>query len=173
MDNFSPEQTGAFAELYGRNADTVYRLCYLLLRNSADADDAVQSIFLKVLKDNRTFNDREHERAWLIVAAKNHCKDMLKSWWRSRRVDVKELPEAKHWDDREQSELLSKLLLLPEKYKTVLYLYYYEGYSVRELAGLLKRKESTIQTQLAKGRERLRQEIGGDWIGRTRSEGTV
>ncbi|RUS46633.1 RNA polymerase sigma factor [Cohnella sp. AR92] len=163
-----------FEELYRRNVDTVYRLCYVLLKNRADTDDAVQSVFMKALRDKREFRDREHEKAWLIVVAKNHCKDMLKSWWRSRRVDLEKLPEAADSEIRgREGELLSKLLGLPAKYKEVLYLYYYEEYSVREISRLLQRKESTIQTQLAKGRERLRKEIGGGWIGRARSEGTV
>ncbi|RCX22561.1 RNA polymerase sigma-70 factor (ECF subfamily) [Fontibacillus phaseoli] len=164
-----------FAEIYRMHVDTVYRLCFILLKNTADADDAVQSIFLKMFKHNKTFNDHEHEKAWLIVATKNHCKDVLKSWWRSRRIDMDVLPEKTSWEnDKQQGEVLAKLLSLPEKYRTVLYLYYYEEYSVREISKLLDRKESTIQTQLSKGRERLKADLrGGECFEREPSKGTI
>lgn len=164
-----------FAEIYRRNVDTVYRLCYILLKNTADADDAVQSIFLKLLNHDKPFNDREHEKAWLIVTTKNYCKDVLKSWWKSRRTDVDVLPEKTVWGNEEhQGEILERLLSLPDKYKTVLYLYYYEGYSVKEISRLLNRKESTLQTQLAKGRERLKVDLkGGGYVDREPSQGTI
>lgn len=163
-----------FAEIYHRNIDTVYRLCYIYLRNTADADDAVQSIFIKLFKCNISFHDREHEKAWLIVTTKNTCKDVLKSWWRSRRVDLDELPERTHWDnDEHRRDVLEKLLRLPEKYRTVLYLYYVEDYSVKEISKLLDRKESTLQTQLSKGRERLRADLGGIYVESKPTQGTI
>ncbi|OME86173.1 RNA polymerase subunit sigma-70 [Paenibacillus sp. FSL A5-0031] len=166
MDNQSISRThNEFSEMYERNIDMVYRLCFILLKNTMDADDAVQSVFLKLFKHNKTFNDREHEKAWLIVTTKNTCKDILKSWWRSRRVDVDVLPEKTYWDNNEQQrDILEKLLRLPEKYRTVLYLYYVEDYSVKEISKLLDRKESTLQTQLSKGRTRLKADLGGIYV---------
>ncbi|TYP74583.1 RNA polymerase sigma factor [Paenibacillus methanolicus] len=164
MDEHAAGRTAReFADLYERHIDRVYRLCFILLRNSADADDAVQSVFLKLFKHGQTFRDREHEKAWMIVTAKNTCKDILKSWWRSRRVDLDALPENTYWDrhDERRRDVLERLLRLPEKYRTVLYLYYVEDYSVREISRLLDRKESTLQTQLAKGRARLKADWGG------------
>jgi len=102
MDNQSLTRTNSeFAEVYERNIDMVYRLCFILLKNTTDADDAVQSIFLKLFKHNKAFHDREHEKAGLIVTTKNTCKDVLKSWWRSRRVDIDILPEAPYWDSHD------------------------------------------------------------------------
>ncbi|MGG1639210.1 RNA polymerase sigma factor [Paenibacillus sp. FSL K6-3182] len=166
MDNQSISRTHSeFSEMYERNIDMVYRLCFILLKNTMDADDAVQSVFLKLFKHNKTFNDREHEKAWLIVTAKNTCKDVLKSWWKSRRVDVDVLSEKTYWDNNEQQrDILEKLLRLPEKYRTVLYLYYVEDYSVKEISKLLDRKESTLQTQLSKGRTRLKDDLGGIYV---------
>ncbi len=149
-------------EVYQRNIDIVYRLCYLYLKNPSDADDAVQSVFLKWIESKKVFQDLHHERAWLIVTTKNHCKNVLKHWWKSRRTDFESLPETAYWDsDRQQSEVIEKILLLPTKYKITLYLYYFEDYSVKELSKLLGRKESTIQSQLSRGRERLKLELGG------------
>ncbi|WP_244226567.1 RNA polymerase sigma factor [Paenibacillus protaetiae] len=149
-------------DIYKRNVENIYRICFMYLKNPADAEDAVQSTFLKLLKSDIAFADTEHEKAWLIVTARNHCKDVLKSWWRTRKAELPNLPEAGMDDSFGHSgEVLERLLSLPDKYKIVLYLYYFEEYSVKEIAGMLKRKESTIQTQLAKGRKLMKVSLGG------------
>ena len=150
------------AELYQRHVDRVYRLCYIYLKNPADAEDAVQSVFLKLIKYQMVFNDREHEKAWLTVTTRNYCKDVLKNWWKSRRIALDDLPEVSSWKGDEPSGyVLARLLSLPEKYKTVLYLYYFEGYTVKEISEMLGYKESTIQTHLFRGRRRLKIDLGG------------
>jgi RNA polymerase sigma factor (sigma-70 family) len=153
------------AELYQRHVDQVYRLCYIYLKNPVDAEDAVQSVFLKLIKSQMVFNDRGHEKAWLMVTTRNYCKDILKNWWKTRRVDLDALPEVSSWNSDEPSgKVLAKLLSLPEKYKTILYLYYFEEYSVKVISEMLERKESTIQTQLSRGRERLKIDMGGKYL---------
>lgn len=153
------------AELYQRHVDLVYRLCYIYLQHPVDAEDAVQSVFLKLIQSRQVFQDHEHEKAWLTVTARNHCKDILKHWWKIRRVALDALPEVPSWTGGEPSgAVLARLLSLPEKYKTVLYLYYFEGYSVKEIADLLARKESTILTQLSRGRKRLKIDLGGNGL---------
>ncbi|AIQ59882.1 RNA polymerase sigma factor [Paenibacillus borealis] len=154
-----------FAELYQRRADLVYRLCFIYLKNPVDVEDAVQSVFLKLIKAPMAFNDLEHEKAWLTVTTRNYCKDILKSWWTSRRVALETLPDIVSWNGEEPSgKVITKLLSLPEKYKTVLYLYYFEEYTVKEIAEMLERKESTIQTQLSRGRKRLKIDLGGNYF---------
>jgi RNA polymerase sigma-70 factor (ECF subfamily) len=134
----------------------------MYLKNAADTEDAVSVIFLKLLESSKNFQDHEHEKAWLICTARNVCKDILKHWWRTRRVELDSLPEFPSWDSKDRAgEALSALLSLPEKYKTVMYLYYFEGYSIKEMSQMLKRKESTLQTQLAKGRRLLKIDLGG------------
>lgn len=167
MENYSLLRTDKeLAELYQRHVEVVYRLCYIYLKNPVDAEDAVQSVFLKLLKVPVIFQDAEHEKAWLTVTTRNHCKDLLKSWWKVRRVDLATLPEIPAWNNDELSEkVLAKLLALPEKYKTVLYLYYFEEYAIKGIAELLECKESTIQTRLARGRKRLKLDLGGDYDG--------
>jgi RNA polymerase sigma-70 factor (ECF subfamily) len=155
-----------FTQVYRRNVDTIYRLCLVYLKNTPDAEDAVQSVFLKFINASKVFHNRSHEKAWFIVTAKNQCKDALKNRWRTHKVNLDVLPEIPRWDDHGQGdEILAGLLALPEKYKTVLYLYYYEGYSVKELSVMLSRKPSTVQTQLAKGRALLKIDLGGDFFG--------
>lgn len=166
MNNSALLNDEDFKEIYERNIDTVYRIAYLILRNTSEAEDALQSIFLKFLNSDKIFNDFEHEKAWFIAITRNHCRDILRSWWKSRRIDIESLPDMPHWDNKkESSEVLEKLLLLPENYKTVLYLYYFEEFSVKEISEVLERKESTIQTQLSRGRNRLKIDLGGNYIG--------
>jgi RNA polymerase sigma-70 factor (ECF subfamily) len=129
----------------------------MYLRNTADAEDAVQTVFLKLSGHDKSLSDSEHTKAWLIVATRNYCKDILKSWWKTRRVRLDSLPEPKVQSEVESiTDVLEKLLKLPEKYQTVMYLYYYEDYNVKEIASMLGRKESTVQTHLAVGRKRLK-----------------
>lgn len=150
------------AEMYQRNVNRVYKLCYIYLKNIADTEDAVQSIFLKLLQSNIYFNDYEHEKAWFIITTKNYCKDILKSWWKRQRVHFESLPDiASKVEDKQGIEIISKLLALPEKYRVILHLYYLEDYSVKEIATLLERNESTIRSQLKRGREKLKIDMGG------------
>lgn len=149
-----------FHEIYCRNADRIYRICLMQLKSVSDAEDAVQSVFLKYLKKPVEFSDINHEKAWFIVAAQNYCRDVLKCWWRSRRTDLEKLPEAVYSENESDNDIFEQLLSLPAKYKEVLYLYYYEEYSVKEISELLGRNESTIRTQLSKGRKKLKAELG-------------
>ncbi|MDD6038616.1 MAG: sigma-70 family RNA polymerase sigma factor [bacterium] len=141
-------------EIYDRQKERVYRLALLYLKNIADAEDAVSAIFLKVMTKKIEFHDLDHETAWFITATKNYCKDLLKASWR-KKVDLGTLPERAA-EESQSAELLSLVMELPPKYREVLYLYYYEGYSLRELSVMLKRKESTLQSRLATARKRLK-----------------
>lgn len=143
-------------KIYDRQFACVYRVCKLYLHNIHDAEDAVQSIFLKAFEKEVSFTDEEHEKAWFITVAKNYCKDQLKSRWFSRRVEYSRVPEASYEEEFYDRGLYEEIMQLPEKYREVIYLYYYEDYSIRELAALLGRKQSTLQTQLAVGRKKLK-----------------
>ena len=110
--------------------------------------------FIKLIEKPREFESLEHEKAWFIMVTKNYCKDVLKSSW-FRKVELGDLPELVQEDEEEQ-ELLVHICSLGKKYREVIYLYYYEEYSVKEISKILQRKESTIQTQLATARKKLR-----------------
>ncbi len=151
-----------FKEIYQRNVDRVYRISLLYLKNSSEAEDATQDIFIKFLEKPIGFNDYDHEKAWFIVVSKNYCKDALKCWWKSRRIDIESLPEISYKEEESNvMDMFEVLLSLPKKYKIVMYLYYYEEYSIRQISDILNRKESTIQTQLSRGRDILKQKLGG------------
>ena len=138
-----------------------------ILKNAFDAEDAVQSVFLKLLNTPLTFTDHEHEKAWLIKTSGNFCKDMLKSWWKRKRVDIETLPDiASKDEDTLTDDVVAKLFALPEKYRIVLHLYYFEEYSVKEISELLNVNESTIRSQMQRGREKLKIDLGGIHYGR-------
>lgn len=157
-------QGDGFQRVYRQHADAVYRVCYGFMKNSADAEDAVQEAFLKFLRTDQSFESESHERAWLIVTASNICKNLLKSWTRQKREDVENTEELlPACNDREEiSPVLEAVLSLPEKYKTVIYLYYYEEYSCREIASFMGKKESSIRSLLKRGRAVLEKKLGGD-----------
>lgn len=157
-------------DLYTRHIDTVYRICYTLLRDIPDAEDAAQSVFIKLMECGIAFENTAHEKAWLITTAKNHCYDILKHWWKRKRVAVEELPETPYWDkETEEDALLLQLLALPPKYKLVLYLFYYEGYSSAEIAALLHENDNTIRTRLRSGRQKLKISLEGELYDKKRA----
>lgn len=143
-------------EIYKRHADTVYRVCFLFLKgNAADIEDAIQTTFLKVLKDTTRFQSIEHEKAWLIVTASNICKDMLSSAWK-KRVDINNEMIQRQASPFVIDETLESVMALPDKYKTSIYMFYYEGYSGKEIAKQLGKKETSIWSYLHKGRNLLK-----------------
>lgn len=148
-----------FEAQYERHFRMVWNLCCTYLKNTADAEDAVQEVFLRLAVCTRRFRDEDHERAWLITTAKNVCRDEL------RRAKRRELPmEGRDAavTDPEPDSVLEALRSLPEKYQTPLYLHYYEGLPTARIAKLLHRRESTIRSDLHRGRLLLKKELEGD-----------
>ena len=148
-----------------RYADTVRRLCMLHLKNYADTEDIFQTVFLKYALHTAPFADGEHEKAWLIRVTLNACKDLLKSVFRSRTVALEAAANLPAPVPQEHQEVLEAVLALPKKYKDVVYLHYYEGYSAPEIAGLLHRNVNTIYTWLGRAKALLRtalEEGGGE-----------
>ena len=134
--------------------DMVYRIAYTYLRNTADAEDVSQETFLKFYQLSKPFTDAGLEKAWLIRVTLNACHNLRKSVWYNRRADYKEIPEL--FSDPTDNLLYEEVFALPERYRIVILLYYYEEYSIQEIADLTGRKISTIQTQLARARKKLK-----------------
>lgn len=147
-------------EIYDRHADTVYRVCFAYMKNAPEAEDMTQETFLRLLSYDKPFENRRHEKAWLIVTASNLCKDALKKWWRySENIDdyaclAQEAPET-------GNEVLDAILALPPDYKDAVYMYYYEGYTTVEIARHLNCPESTVRSRLSRARKQLQTMLGG------------
>lgn len=161
MEAYTKEELTA---LYRRQVGMVYQICLMLLKNVPDAEDAVQTVFRKLLECGGTFQNPEHEKAWLIVTARNECKNQLKHWWRTRRAGEEELASLR-WEQPEDGELWEDLLSLPERERTALYLHYYQGYSTEETAELMGTKPATLRTWLFRARGKLKQRLEADGYG--------
>ncbi len=148
-----------FLEIYGRQVDTVYRLCFSFMKNKADAEDLTQETFLRLLSTGKQFENERHERGWLIVTASNLCKNTLKNWWR-RNENLEDYPELSAPETGEDS-VLGAVLKLPGEYKDAVYLYYYEGYTTAEMARFLNCPESTVRSRLMRAKRKLKTLLGG------------
>lgn len=156
--------------LFKRHMKTVYKLCYSYFGNAAEAEDATQQVFMKLVEKPRDFNGEAHERAWLIVCAQNLCKDTLKSAAYARRASLPEnleevggteaAPEEALVD--EENDVRAAVLALPELHRECIYLYYYEGYSTAEIATLCGAPPSTVRNRLADARAMLKKSLGGE-----------
>jgi len=134
------------------------------MKNQHDTEDMVQNTFIKLMKDNTKFQSEEHEKAWLIRTATNLCKDYFRSWWSKKRVSMDAAAELATDESQLMDDALKMVLALPDKYKTAIYMYYYEGYSTVEIAKILGKKESTVRGYLHTGRKLLKIEMDGDDI---------
>ena len=144
-------------------ADMILRLCMVYLKNRSDAEDTFQTVFLKYALYGKPFESPEHEKAWLIRVTINACKDLLKSFFRSRTVSIEELTEYAPTVTPEQFAVMEAVWSLPKQYRDVIYLHFYEGYTAPEIAGILKRNPNTVYTHLHKGKQLLRDALGGVW----------
>lgn len=148
-----------FIEVYNRQVDTVWRVCYSFMKNKADTEDLVQETFLKLLSTKKEFENERHERAWLIVTASNLCKDSLRKLWR-RHENIEDFLDLAE-EPKQEDGILEVILKLPNDYKDAVYLYYYEGYTTVEIARHLNCPEATVRSRLMRARNKLQSMMGG------------
>ena len=143
-------------EIYQRNVDTVYRVCFVYLKNRYDAEDAVQNTFLRLMGADVVFENPTHEKAWLIRTASNLCKDFYRHWWQ-KTVGLDAVAEkGEEAPPMEDDEVLRKVMALPRLQRLSILYFYYEGYSTGEIAVILDKKESTVRSYLHRGRNALK-----------------
>ena len=148
-----------FQSIYDRQVDTVYRVCYSFMKHHADAEDLTQETFLKLLSSGKQFENERHEKAWLIVTASNLCKDALRKWWR-RWEEIGQFEGIA--DEERDCTVYEAILRLKKDYKTVVYMFYYEGYTTAEIAQYLNCPESTVRSRLKRARSQLKTMLGGE-----------
>ena len=145
-------------------SDTVKRICFIHLKNHADTEDIFQNVFLKYALSSVDFQSAEHEKAWIIRVTINACRDLLRSFFRSRTVPMEESSSLAALEP-ETRDVLEAVLALPEKYKNVIYLHYYEGYPAAEIGRILGKNTNTVYTLLDRGRKLLKEKLGGEEVG--------
>ena len=154
----SEEEAGRAIEQY---ADMVRRICMIHLKNYEDAEDIFQTVFLKYVLRSEPFDSPEHEKAWIIRVTVNACRDLLKSFFRSRTVSLDQLIEKPQDMPEDHSEILEAVLELPARFRDVVYLHYYEGYTAPEIGRILKKNPNTVYTLLARARQLLKTRLEG------------
>lgn len=147
-------------DIYNRQVDTVYRVCFSFMKTRTDTEDMVQETFLRLMSSGTEFQSEKHEKAWLIVTASNLCKDALRRAWR-KHTSIDDLPEIPR-DGPEWNPVLEAILALPADQKTAVYMYYYEGYSSAEIAKAMRCRQGTIRSRLSRARQALKKDLGGD-----------
>ena len=155
----SEQEAARAIELY---ADTVRRICMLHLKSNSDTEDIFQTVFLKYVLYSGAYENEEHEKAWLIRVTLNACKDFMKSFFRSHTVPLDEIEDLIADVPEDHSDVLEAVLSLPAKYKTVIYLYFYEQYSAVEIGRLLGKNVNTVYTLLARAKAMLKEQLGGE-----------
>lgn len=147
-----------FAQAVEAYGDTLFRVAYSYLKNPSDAQDVMQETLLKFYLEQKPFDSEEHQRRWLIRVAVNESKKLLRSAWRRRSVPMEE-ETAVAFDTLAQRELFEQVMALPPRYRLSVYLYYYESFSVREIAQVMGANPSTVQTWLMRARGLLREAL--------------
>lgn len=153
---------------------TLYKIAFLQLKNAEDAEDVVQEVFYQYIRTDMVFQSQEHEKAWLIKVTLNACRKLWRTAWYRHHAPMPELeeasgeyeegqPESQYIRKEENRKLLKAVWALPDKYREVIHLFYYEGLSVKEIAFICGRQESTITSQLTRGRSILKKSLKEDY----------
>jgi len=141
-------------------SDMLLRIAYRNVKVLADAEDITQEVFIKLIQRDKGFESPEHEKAWLIRVTVNQCRDFLKSERRKKETALGtgiDIPAAE--EKTSGTEVTEAVMCLPEKYRNVLYLYYYEGRTVPEIARYLQSRDNTVSSWLHRAREQLKHSL--------------
>lgn len=145
-------------------SDMLRKICFMHLKNYSDVEDVFQEVFLKYMQSDMSFESEEHKKAWLIRVAINSCKDLLKNFFRRNVVSMDHISMEPVLLKERDLDVLNAVAKLPTKFKNVVYLFYYEEYTVPEIAEILNKKENTIYTWLGRARNRLKEDLGGGFL---------
>ena len=147
--------------IYDRYSGAVYRTAFTMCKNTADAEDITQETFIQRFRTDISFEDDRSEKSWLIRVAVNKCKDMFRSVRYKYFYYTVSLDEVNLiYETKDESEVYHAVMELPPKYRIVIHLYYYEGYSTAEIGKIIGRSETAVQTQLYRARKKLKDKLG-------------
>lgn len=148
------------ATLYQSN---LFAVAFNICKNTQDAEDIVQDTFVQYYTTKKEFESEQHIRAWLIRVAVNKAKNVTRTFWRRNKVSIEDYMETLVFETPEAENLFETVMHLPEKYRIVIHLYYYEDYAVREIADILKLSESNVKIRLSRGRALLKEALKEEW----------
>jgi RNA polymerase sigma factor (sigma-70 family) len=152
------------SDLLDKYSDMVLRIAYTYLKNRADAEDIVQDVFLRIIDKKPSFNDESHEKSWLIRATINMCKNKVNMFWNKNKCSIDDVQEFAVSDKyNTDTSVFQAVMALGEKYRVVVYMYYYEGYSTPEIADVIGKNETTIRSLLHRARNKLKDMLKEDY----------
>ena len=152
-----------FEKILRKYGDSIYRIALVHTQNEMDAQDIVQEVFLKFARNASQFQSDEHIKAWLIRVAINMCTDLKRSAWNRKTTELNDECLLAEEFTTGESELYQAVMSLPVKYKDVIHLFYYEGYSIKEISRITEQKENAVKTQLSRGRVLLKELLKGEY----------
>ena len=150
-------------ELFEKYRNNLYAAAFNICGNAADAEDVVQDTFIQYYLLKKEFDNEQHIRAWLIRVAINKAKNTNRTFWRRNKVPLEECIETLTFETPESEELFETVMKLPEKYRIVIHLFYYEDYTVHEIADILRITESNVKVRLSRGRGMLKETLREEW----------
>ena len=160
MQNQSDRPVDWIEDFVQRHENRIYRTAIAIMGSKPDAEDVMQDVLLKVVDGKAPrFESVEHETAWLTRVTVNQCRSRLRSYWWRKKEPLLDIYPAQ---DNEQQDLLETVISLPSKYRIAIYLFYYDGYSTKEIAEITKQKEPTVRSILTRARHMLREYLEGE-----------
>ena len=150
-------------ELIACYQDNLYAVAFNICKNQMDAEDVVQETFVQYYTTKKQFEDQQHLRAWLIRVAINKAKNLTRTFWRRNKCSLEDYMETLTFEDTDSRNLFEEVMKLPDKYRIIIHLFYYEDYSVKEIAEILKLSESNVKTRLSRGRTLLKSSLKEAW----------
>lgn len=148
-------------EICTKYGDRLYAAAFNITRQRQDAEDAVQEALLRLYRSDKEFESEEHVKAWLIRVTINIAKSTCTSFWHRNRVPYEDYMDEIPFEEESDRDLMEAVLSLPDKYRIIVHLYYYEGYKTREIADTLKLSENTVKTRLLQSRKLLKTKLEG------------
>lgn len=150
-------------ELVTLYQDNLFAVAFNICKNAQDAEDVVQDTFIRYYTLKKEFDSGQHIRAWLIRVTINRAKNVTHTFWRRNKLSLEDYMETLSFETKESENLFETVMKLPEKYRIVIHLFYYEDYSVNEIAEILKLSESNVKVRLSRGRRLLRDALKEEW----------
>ena len=150
-------------ELAASYQGSLFAAAFNVCRNAQDAEDVVQDTFVQYYTSKKEFESEQHIRAWLMRVAVNKAKNINRTFWRRNKISIEDYMETLVFETPAAETLFETVMQLPDKYRIVIHLYYYEEYAVREIAQILKLSESNVKIRLSRGRAMLKETLKEEW----------
>jgi RNA polymerase sigma-70 factor (ECF subfamily) len=150
-------------DIMGKYKNNIYATAFSICADAGDAEDVVQETFIQYYMTHKNFESEQHIKAWLLRVAINKSKNICSSFWRRNRMPLEEYVETLTFETEQSKELFEEVMKLPDKYRVVMHLFYYEDYSVKEIADILKVTESNVKVRLSRARSILKEKLKEGW----------